>query len=70
MLGLIPILKYADDYITDEKKSSKLAPNKYLKRYISQETKLVVIEPDIWATWLQNDDILNLFDITHFGRST
>jgi hypothetical protein len=57
MLGLIPSLKYADHDITDEKKFLELAPSKYLKRYISAETKMVVIEPEIWATRLQKDGI-------------
>jgi hypothetical protein len=30
---------------------------------------MVVIEADIWATGLQKDGILNLFDIPHFKRS-
>ena len=41
-----------------------------MKRYINAETKLVVIEPEIWETRLQKDGILNLFNIPHFGRST
>jgi hypothetical protein len=69
MLGLILILKYAYYDITDEKKFSELEPRKYLKRYISTEKKMVVIEADIWATGLQKDGILNLFDIQHFKRS-
>jgi hypothetical protein len=59
----------SDHDIIDEKKFPKLAPSKYLKRYISQETKMVVIEPEIWETRLQKAGILNLFDIPHFGRS-
>jgi hypothetical protein len=66
---LILILKYADCDITDEKTFLDLMPSKYLKRYVSAETRMVVIEPEIWVTWLQKVGILNLFDIPHFGRS-
>jgi hypothetical protein len=52
MLGLIPHLKYADHDITDENKFSDLASSKYLKRYVSVETSMVVIEREIWATRL------------------
>jgi hypothetical protein len=69
MLGLIPTLKYVDHDITDEKKFPELVPNKFLKKYISSETQMIVIEPQIWATGLQKEGILNLFDIPHFGRS-
>jgi hypothetical protein len=69
MLGLIPSLKYEDHDITDEKKFLELAPRNYLNRYISIKTKLVVIEPKIWETWLQKVGLMNLFDIPHFGRS-
>jgi hypothetical protein len=52
MLGLIPRLKYAYHDIIDEKKFLELASSKFLKRYIIQEKKLVVIEPEIWEIWL------------------
>jgi hypothetical protein len=69
MLDFIPSLKYVDHDVTHEKKFPELASGKYLKRYISAETKIVVIEPEIWETGLHKPSILNLFDIPHFVRS-
>jgi hypothetical protein len=69
MLGLIPALKYVDHDITDENKFPELVPNKFLKKYISSETHMIVIEPQVWATGLQKEGLLNLFDIPHFGWS-
>ena len=40
-----------------------------MKRYLNVETKMVVIEPEIWEIGLHKTDILNLFDIPHFWRS-
>jgi hypothetical protein len=69
MLGLIPTSKYVYHNITDENKFPELVPSKYLKNYISSETQMIVIEPQIWATRLQKERVINLFDIPHFGRS-
>jgi hypothetical protein len=52
MLGLIPSLKYVDHDSMDKKKFAEVVSSNYLKRYISAEKKLVVIEPEIWATML------------------
>jgi len=69
MLRFIPGLKYAYHDIKNEKKFLDLVASNYLKRYISQETKLVVIKIGIWATRLQKVGILNLFNIPHFEKS-
>jgi len=45
MLGLIPTLKYVDHDITDEKKFPDLVPSKFLKKHISSETQMIVIQP-------------------------
>jgi hypothetical protein len=70
MLGLVPNLKYTDHDIMDEKKFLELVPSKYLKKYINEKIQMIVIEPQTWEKGLDKDDILNLFDIPHFGRST
>lgn len=69
ILGLISTLKYAHHDITDEKKFPKLVPSKFLKKSISSETHMIVIEPHAWASGLQKAGLLNMFDIPHFGQS-
>jgi hypothetical protein len=45
MLGMILSLKYVDYDITNEKKSPELIPSKFLMKFISLETHMVIIEP-------------------------
>jgi hypothetical protein len=66
---LVLDLKLVDHDITDENKFLELVSSKYLKRYISAETKMIMIEPHVWARWLEKDGILILFDIPYFGRT-
>jgi hypothetical protein len=69
MLGLITTLNYADHDIIEEKNCHELVPNKFLRKSISYETHMIVIEPQVWVTRLQKEGILNLFDIPNFGWS-
>jgi len=45
MIGLIPMLKYGDDDITNENKFPELVPKNFLRKYISVEIDMIVIEP-------------------------
>jgi hypothetical protein len=45
-----------------------MVPNKFLRKYISVEAHIIVIEQQVWTTGLQKAGLLNLFDIPHFGR--
>jgi hypothetical protein len=45
MLATIPSLKYVDHAITNENKFLELVPSKFLIKYISFETHMIVIEP-------------------------
>jgi hypothetical protein len=69
MLGLIPYLKYNDHDIIDEKKFLELVPSKFLMRFISSETHMIVIEPQLQGGGCRNHVLLNLFDILYFGCS-
>jgi hypothetical protein len=69
MLGMIPALKYVDHDITDENKFLELVPSKFLMKFISFETHMIIIEPQVWDRGLQKAGLLNLFDIPHFGWS-
>jgi hypothetical protein len=68
-LGLISNLKYAYHDIMDEKKFSELAKSTYLKRYISTETHMIMIDIQTWEIGMEKVDIQDLFEIPHFGRS-
>jgi len=45
VLGLIPMLKYFNHEIIKENNFPELTPKKFLKKYISYETHMIVIEP-------------------------
>ena len=66
MLGMIPALKYVDHEIKDEKKFPELVPNTFLRKFITPENYMIVIEPQVFSRGLKNAGLLKLFDITHF----
>jgi hypothetical protein len=69
MLGMILALKYTDDDITNENKFPKLVPNKFLMKFISPKTHMIIIKPHVWDRGFQKEGLLNLFNIMHFGWS-
>jgi hypothetical protein len=69
MLGAIPNLKFVDHDLLDENKFPELALRKYLKTFIFLETSFIRVEPKPWVAGLVKLGIMNLLNISHFGRS-
>jgi hypothetical protein len=70
MLGMVPKLRYVDHDVHDTDKFLELVEDSYLIN--TEEIGPLgesILEPMQWITRLYNSIIMNLLDITHFGRS-
>jgi hypothetical protein len=69
MLGRVSQIKYVDHDITDTIDFPKLALHHYLELKTDSTMNQSIPVPKVWARELERVDILNLFDILHFGWS-
>jgi hypothetical protein len=67
MLGRVSQLKYVDHDITDTSKFLELVPKHYLELRKNPTINQSIPMPKVWARGLEKADILNQFDIPHFG---
>jgi hypothetical protein len=69
MLGMVLKLKYVDHDITNTVKFPELASHHYFELRTDLTTNESILVPNVWERGLEQEGILNLFDIPHFGRS-
>jgi hypothetical protein len=69
MLGRVSQLKYVEHDIIDTTKFPELAPHHYLELIKDVAMNQRISVPKVWERGLEQEGILNLFDIPHFGQS-
>jgi hypothetical protein len=68
MLGHMEKLRYPDHDMTDTKKFPEFAKKVYLQNVGIGPFGEPINQPVQWAVGLENNEILGLLDIPHFGR--
>ena len=69
MVGKVDKLKYADHDNNDIEKFPQFPPGKYLHTVIYPENKVSMVEVKRWAAGLEQDGLLRMLNVPHFGRS-
>jgi hypothetical protein len=70
MFGKFSNIKFVEYDIMDTQKFPELVNDQYLCRRTVLGMGGILVEPQDWASVLQKEGILNLYDIPHFGWST
>ena len=70
MTGKIDRLKYTDHDTNDRGKFLQFTPGKRLHFVHYSETGMTLLEVKQWAAGLEQDGLLKMLNVAHFGRST
>jgi hypothetical protein len=68
MIGGVNIMKYSDHDVEDTIKFLDLAQHNYMESRGEVPSSVPLLEPTQWILGIYNIGIMNLLDISHFGR--